>query len=101
MKTSKVKATGNMEKVIKARFLEGAFKPLERVELEEGKEVTVTIKEVTNETKDAFKMAMGGWKGKINCEKLINDIYNLNSMACATYTSSSTCLNPVPIPYLH
>jgi predicted DNA-binding antitoxin AbrB/MazE fold protein len=57
-----------MEKVIRARFLEGAFKPLERVELEEGKEVTVTIREVTNETRDAFEMAMGGWRGKIDCE---------------------------------
>jgi len=28
--------------------LEGAFKPLESVELEEGKEITVTKKEVTN-----------------------------------------------------
>ena len=81
MNTSKIEATGNMEKVIKARFLEGAFKPLERVELEEGKEVTVTIKEVTNETKDAFKMAMGGWKGKIDCEKLINDIYKSRQLS--------------------
>ena len=81
MKTSKVKVRGNMEKVIKARFLEGAFKPLERVELEEGKEVTVIIKEVTNETKDAFKMAMGGWKWKINCEKRINDIYESRQLS--------------------
>ncbi|NQE53479.1 hypothetical protein C5S29_07790 [ANME-1 cluster archaeon GoMg3.2] len=81
MKTSKVKATGNMEKVIKARFLEGTFKPLERVELEEGKEVTVTIREFTNETKDAFKLAMGGWKGKINCEKQINNIYKSRQLS--------------------
>jgi predicted DNA-binding antitoxin AbrB/MazE fold protein len=35
-----------MKKTIKARFLEGTFKPLEKVELEEGKEVIVIIKEI-------------------------------------------------------
>jgi predicted DNA-binding antitoxin AbrB/MazE fold protein len=44
-----------MEKTIKARFLEGIFKPLEKVELEEGEEVIVTIKEISKETKDAFE----------------------------------------------
>jgi len=81
MKRSEIKAKGNMEKVIKARFLEGVFKPLERVELEEGKEVTVTIKEVSKGTRDAFELAMGGWRGKIDCENLIKDIYKSRQLS--------------------
>lgn len=64
-----------MEKAIKARFLEGIFKPLEKVELEEGVEVIVTIKEHLKETKDAFERAAGSWKGLIDTERLIKDIY--------------------------
>lgn len=64
-----------MEKTIKARFLEGIFKPLEKVELEEGKEVLVTIREIPKETKDAFEKAAGSWKGLVDTERLIKDIY--------------------------
>ncbi len=45
------------------------------MELEEGKEVLVTIKEVPKETKDAFEKAAGSWKGLVDTERLIKDIY--------------------------
>ena len=64
-----------MEKIIKAQFLEGVFRPMDKVELEEGKEVIVTIKEVPKEVNEFFESAIGGWRGKIDCEKLIKDIY--------------------------
>jgi len=48
---------------------------LEEVELEEGKEVIVTIKEIPKETKDAFERAAGSWKGLVDTERLIKDIY--------------------------
>ncbi|MDI6811415.1 MAG: antitoxin family protein [archaeon] len=66
-----------MEKTIKARFLDGIFKPLEKVELEEGKEVIVTIKEIpkAKEKKDAFERAAGSWKDLVDTERLIKDIY--------------------------
>ena len=41
--------------------------------LKEGKEVLITVKEPDSE--DRFLKAAGGWKGTIDCEKLIKDIY--------------------------
>ncbi len=58
---------------IKAKVSKGMIKPLEKLNLEEGKEITVTIKEIPLE--DRFEKAMGGWKGTIDCEQLIKDIY--------------------------
>lgn len=62
-----------MEKTIKVKFKKGIIEPLEKLELEEGKEFLITIKELP--LKDAFEKAAGGWKGTIDCEKLIEDIY--------------------------
>ena len=45
------------------------------MELEEGEEVIVTIKEHPKETKDAFERAAGSWKGLVDTERLIRDIY--------------------------
>ena len=62
-----------MEKTIKVKFKKGIIEPLEKLELEEGKEFLITIKELP--LKDGFKKAAGGWKETIDCEKLIEDIY--------------------------
>jgi Protein of unknown function DUF104. len=76
MKSAKtIKVKGTMEKTIKARFLEGIFKPVETVELEEGTEVIVTIKEIAKETTDAFERAAGSWMDLVDTEQLIKDIY--------------------------
>jgi predicted DNA-binding antitoxin AbrB/MazE fold protein len=64
---------GDMEKTIRAKFKKGMIEPLERLELEEGKEILVTIKDLPSE--DRFVKAMGGWKGTIDCEELLKDIY--------------------------
>jgi len=45
------------------------------VELEEGEEVIVRIKEIPKETKDVFEKAAGSWKGLVDTERLIKDIY--------------------------
>jgi len=67
----------NMGKTIRARFSKGVIKPLEEVDVADGKEVFVTIVEVpTSSKKDAFERSAGGWKGTIDAEKLIKDIYS-------------------------
>ena len=67
----------NMGKTIRARFSKGVIKPLEEVDVADGKEVFVTIVEVpTSSKEDAFERSSGGWKGTIDAEKLIKDIYN-------------------------
>ena len=58
---------------IRAKVLRGMIKPLEKLNLEDRKEITITIKETPLE--DRFEKAMGGWKETINCEQLIKDIY--------------------------
>ncbi len=65
-----------MGKTVKARFSNGVIKPLEKVEIEEGKEITITIMEAPSMQKlDAFKKSAGAWKGTIDAEKLIENIY--------------------------
>lgn len=63
-----------MEKTIKAKFKKGVIEPLEKLEIEEGREILVVIKELPLE--DRFEKAIGGWKGTHDPKKLIEDIYN-------------------------
>ncbi len=66
-----------MIKSIKARFSKGMIEPLERIDLEEGKEFTIIITELSTKiAADAFERSAGGWKETINAEKLIKDIYS-------------------------
>ena len=58
---------------IRAKVSKGMIKPLEKLNLEDGKEITITIKE--SPLGDRFEKAMGGWKETIDCEQLIKDIY--------------------------
>ncbi len=66
-----------VSKTIKARFRNGIIEPLEKVELREGKEFTLTIVRLpaVSKEKDAFKESRGGWKGLIDCEELKRNIY--------------------------
>ena len=47
---------------------------MEKLKLKEGKEGLITVKEL--EPGDRFLKVAGCWKGIIDCEKLIKDIYN-------------------------
>ncbi len=65
-----------MGKTIKAKFSKGVIKPLGKVDIEEGKEIIITITEVPSKPKsDAFKRSAGAWKGTVDAEKLIENIY--------------------------
>lgn len=67
-----------MEREIKAKFLKGMIKPLEKLDMEEGKEITVRIEEAppkTTRTVESLKNSFGSWKGLIDTEKLKKDIY--------------------------
>jgi len=77
MANSKTKG-GIMERIIKAKFLNGVIKPLEKLNIKEGEEITVTIKEAPTETMrtiEALRKSFGVWKGLIDAEKLKKDIY--------------------------
>jgi predicted DNA-binding antitoxin AbrB/MazE fold protein len=68
-------------KTIKARFSKGMIEPLEKVEIKEGGEITISIleappKPVKINFSEALKKTAGGWKGLIDCDELIRNIYN-------------------------
>ena len=66
-----------MARTIKARFTKGVFKPLEKVDITEGKEFNITVPEEPENRSflDALKVTAGGWKETIDCEELIKNIY--------------------------
>ena len=65
-------------KTIRARFSRGKIEPLEKIDLEEGREITVTIINVPGAQgeKDILEATAGGWKGLIDAEELKKNIYN-------------------------
>ncbi len=65
-----------MGKTIKAKFSKGVIKPMEDIDIAEGKEIIVTIINIPFGVKEgAFKRAAGAWKGTIDAERLIRNIY--------------------------
>lgn len=68
-----------MSKTIKARYAHGVLEPLEPLELEEGKELVVTIEEPPS-VEDRFEQAAGSWAGLIDEEEFLRDIYLARSL---------------------
>ena len=65
-----------MGETIRARVKGGVLEPIEKLDLAEGEEVLVTIVGApTRHDREAFRRAFGSWKGTIDAEKLIHDIY--------------------------
>jgi predicted DNA-binding antitoxin AbrB/MazE fold protein len=65
---------------IKARFSRGFIEPLEKLEFEEGKEIILTISDISVFKKkslvEALRATSGGWKGLVDGEELKKDIYS-------------------------
>jgi predicted DNA-binding antitoxin AbrB/MazE fold protein len=68
---------GDMGKTIRAKFSKGVIKPLEKLELEEGEEITVTILDLpeSRPEEDPLDATAGAWVGLIDAEKFERDIY--------------------------
>lgn len=65
-----------MSGTIRARVKGGVLEPLEKVDLPEGSEVTITILGISmTRNFEAFRRSAGGWKGTIEAETLIRNIY--------------------------
>lgn len=65
-----------MNRTLRARVKGGVLEPLENTDLPEGKEVLITVVRVAEDPDDeAFLRSAGSWKGTIDAEKLIRDIY--------------------------
>ena len=61
-----------MPKTIRAKFTGGALEPLERLDLEEGAEVTVSVEDSlpSDEVIRALRATAGAWKGKHDPDEL-------------------------------
>src|SRR5215831_4729781 len=65
-----------MSTTIRARVRRGMLELLEKIDLPEGKEVTVTIFETpSTEDGEAFRRAAGTWKGHMDADALIKNIF--------------------------
>jgi len=66
-----------VSKEIRARFSRGVIEPLEKVDLEEGEEVIITISERARGkgVREALRASAGGWKGTHDPEELKRNIY--------------------------
>ena len=65
-----------MSETIRVRVKGSVLEPLEKLDLPEGKEVLVTIIRVSPQgNRDAFRRAFGKWKGTIDADALIRNIY--------------------------
>lgn len=63
-----------MAREIRGRFYKGKIEPLEKIDLKEGDEVIITIPEEKPDT-GAFERAAGGWKGTLDFEAFLKDLY--------------------------
>lgn len=63
---------------VKAKYEDGVFKPSEELEVEEGAEVelVVTGRRISAEDVEASKSTAGLWKGKVDVDRVIREIYN-------------------------
>lgn len=70
-----------MGKTIRAKFSKGLIKPLEKIDIEEGEEITISIAEAPPKVGkksflEALKSTAGGWKDLIDCDELKRNIYS-------------------------
>ena len=66
-----------MARTVRATYSDGVLKPSEELDVEDGTEVSVSIPErqITAEDVKASMSMAGAWKGKIDAEALIAEIY--------------------------
>jgi predicted DNA-binding antitoxin AbrB/MazE fold protein len=68
--------TKTMSGTVRARVKSGMLELLDKIDLPEGKEVSVTIIDTSpKDDAEAFKRAAGSWKGTVDADALIEQIY--------------------------
>lgn len=73
-----------MLKTIKARYRNGLIEPLEKIDLTDGAEITVTLEEISpslsdEERRERFLSSAGSWKGIVD-EEFLDEIYRQRNL---------------------
>ena len=66
-----------MAQSVKATYEDGVLKPSETLDLDEGESVVVTIsgRRITEQDLATMRSSFGAWRGKVDAEKMIREIY--------------------------
>ena len=64
-----------MIRTIRARYRNGVIEPLEDIDIEDGTEITITVSEPIAGAAERIKRSFGGWKGLIDADQFLRDIY--------------------------
>lgn len=69
-----------LAKTIKAKYKNGIIEPLEKLNLPDSREIaiTITIEDIPSDIPidiERAKSARGGWKGIVDCDELLRNIY--------------------------
>lgn len=74
-----------MEKIIRARYKRGLIEPLEKLELEEGEEVEITVSSLPGAgmAREALRATAGAWRETVDFDDLIKDIYRTRRLSAA------------------
>lgn len=66
-----------MVQSVKATYRNGVLEPLEELDLEDGESVVVTIsgRRITERDLETMRSSFGSWRGRVDAEKLIREIY--------------------------
>ncbi len=59
----------------KALYKNGVIEPLEKVDIEDGTEITVALLEPKKIDPEGIIRSFGGWKDTVDCKELIRNIY--------------------------
>ena len=71
-----------MSSTIKARYSNGVLKPLEKVNLREGEEVSLTIAALPPSAQPGWlERTAAGWSGLVDAEELKREIYQSRLLA--------------------
>lgn len=74
-----------MEKTIRARYKKGLIEPLEKLELEEGEELEITVSSLpgSERAREAIRATAGAWREVVDCDELVKGIYDNRRVSAA------------------
>jgi len=72
-----------MEKKVRAIYRNGVIKPLENMDIEDRAEITITFLEPVTTGAEGIKKSFGGWKGLIDADQFLKDIYESRKIISA------------------